>query len=181
MAKEAKAAEENESAAPPKKGKKLLIIIVLAVVLILGVGGGAAFFLLKGNAHPEGEEGEVAAESAKKKDKGGKEIPPVYMALDAFTVNLIPENGEQFLQLILSVEVNDIKTGDRLKSYTPKVRNNIMMLLSSKKASELLTREGKEKLAGEIRDMINEVLEPGSAGKKEAPAREVLFTSFIIQ
>ena len=181
MAKEAKAAEETESAAPPKKGKKLLIIIVLAVVLILGVGGGAAFFLLKGNAHPEGEEGEVAAESAKKKDKGGKEVLPVYMALDAFTVNLIPENGEQFLQLILSVEVNDIKTGDRLKSYTPKVRNNIMMLLSSKKASELLTREGKEKLAGEIRDMINEVLEPGSAGKKEAPAREVLFTSFIIQ
>ncbi len=94
MAKEAKAAEETESAAPPKKGKKLLIIIVLAVVLILGVGGGAAFFLLKGNAHPEGEEGEVAAESAKKKDKGGKEVPPVYMALDAFTVNLIPENGE---------------------------------------------------------------------------------------
>ena len=181
MAKEAKAAEETESPAPPKKGKKLLIIVVLAVVLILGVGGGAAYFLLKGNAHAEGEEGEVAAENTTKKDKHGKEVAPVYMALDAFTVNLVPENGEQFLQLILSVEVADIKTGDRLKSYTPKVRNNIMMLLSSKKASELLTREGKEKLASEILEMINEVLEPGSAGKKDAPAKEVLFTSFIIQ
>ena len=75
----------------------------------------------------------------------------------------------------------DPEIGDKLKAYTPKLRNNIMMLLSSKKASDLLSREGKEKLAAEIRDMVNDVLEPGSAGKKDAPAKEVLFTSFIIQ
>lgn len=183
MAKEAKTeAPSTEGAPAPKKSKKLLIIILAAVVLILAVGGGAAFMLLKHDPAEDGEEGEVATEKAKAdKKKAGKEVMPVYVALDAFTVNLVPENGEQFLQLILSVEVSDLKTGDKLKSYTPKLRNNIMMLLSGKKASELLTREGKEKLAAEILDLTNEVIEPGSKGKKDAPIREVLFTSFIIQ
>ena len=55
-----------------------------------------------------------------------------------------------------------------------------MMLLSGKKASELLTKEGKEKLAGVIRDQMNTVL--GSGNKDgEGAVREVLFTSFIIQ
>ena len=182
MAKDAKPEAEAKEAAAPKKSKKLLIIIIAALVVVLVIAGGVTFMLMKSHGAEDGEEGEVATEKAKTdKKKGGKEIAPVYVALDAFTVNLVPENGDQFLQLILSVEVDDIKTGDKLKSYTPKVRNNIMMLLSSKKASELLTREGKEKLAKEILELVNEVLEPGSKGKKDAPVKEVLFTSFIIQ
>lgn len=183
MAKEAKPeAESSEGAAPPKKSKKLLIIIIAALVVVLVIAGGVTFMLMKSHGGEDGEEGEVATEKAKAdKKKGGKEVAPVYVALDAFTVNLIPENGDQFLQLILSMEVDDLKTGDKLKSYTPKVRNNIMLLLSSKKASELLTREGKEKLASEILDLVNEVLEPGSKGKKDLLVKEVLFTSFIIQ
>ena len=100
--------------------------------------------------------------------------------MDAFTVNLVPESGEQFLQLILSVEVAEAPAGDRIKTFTPKIRNNVMMLLSGKKASELLTKEGKEKLAGEIRSQMNGILAPDSKDD-DAPVREVLFTSFIIQ
>jgi flagellar FliL protein len=182
MAKEAKAEESAEVAAPPRKSKKLMIIVAAAVVLVLLIGGGAAFFLMKGHAAKDGEDGEVATASKTDKKKGGKEVAPVYVALDAFTVNLVPESGDQFLQLVLSVEVSDLHVGERLKSYTPKLRNNVMLLLSGKKASELVTREGKETLANEIRDLINEVLEPGSKDKPdEAPVKEVLFTSFIIQ
>lgn len=185
MAKEAKPEADNVEggAPPPKKSMKLLIIVAAALVLLLAIGGGAAYFLMKGDADQEGEEGEVATEKAKNdKKKGGKEIPPVYVALEAFTVNLVPETGDQFLQLIVSFEVADLHTGDKVKSYTPKLRNNIMMLLSGKKASELIAREGKITLATEIRDLANEILEPGKKFDKEtSPVREVLFTSFIIQ
>ena len=85
----------------------------------------------------------AAKKPAKKK---AKESAPVYVALDPFTVNLIPEQTDQFLQLVLSIEVEDVVAGDRVKMYTPKIRNNVMLLLSSKKASELLTKEGKEAL-----------------------------------
>jgi|JFJP01.1.fsa_nt_gi flagellar FliL protein len=186
MAKEAKPGAEGAEAAPvapPRKSKKLLVIIAAALVLFLAVGGAAAFFLMKGQSNKDAEDGEVASEKAKvDKKKGGKEAAPVYVALDAFTVNLVPENGDLFLQLMISVEVSDLHVGDRLKAYTPKLRNNIMKLLSGKKKSELITNEGKETLANEIRDQINEILEPGGKEKPEdAPVREVLFTSFIIQ
>jgi flagellar FliL protein len=183
MAKDAKPAAEGADVAPAKKSKKLLIIISV-LVLALGLAGLGAFFLL-GHAPEHDDDGEeVAVEKAKpaKKKKGDRDAPPVYVALETFTVNLIPENGDQFLQLILSVEVDDPQVGDQLKLYTPKLRNDLTLLLSSKKASELITREGKQILAQEIRDQINGVLDPGGKGKKrDGPIKEVLFTSFIIQ
>ena len=173
-------AKEAEAAAAPKKSKKLLIIIGLVVVLLLG-GGGAAFFFFFFD-HEEGDEDEVVVEKAKpSKKNAAKEGMPTCIALDAFTVNLMRENGEQFMQLMLSIEVDDAHVGDKVKAYTPKSRNDIMLLLSGKKASDLAPKEGKEKLAGEIRELINGILAPGSKNKTDGPVREVLFTSFIIQ
>jgi flagellar FliL protein len=64
----------------------------------------------------------------------------------------------------------------------PKLRNDLTLLLSSKKASELISKEGKEELAQEIREQMNGVLDPAGRGKKrDWPIKEVLFTSFIIQ
>ena len=182
MAKEAKPAEETvEVAAPKKKSKKLLIIIAAALVLLLAIGGGVAYLLMSKSHSPDEGEGDGTEQAAKvEKKKEGKETAPVYVALDAFTVNLIPENGEQFLQLVITVEVEDLHVGDKVKNYTPKLRNNIMLLLSGKKASELITKEGKETLANEIRDLMNEVMNGGDK-KAEGPVKEVLFTSFIIQ
>jgi flagellar FliL protein len=178
MAKEVR--HEVEAAAPKKSGKKLLIVIIVLLVVVLLVGGTGALLLLKRHNVEEVEEEEVPVETVRSKKKSVKPLPPVYVAMDAFTVNLVPESGEQFVQLIISVEVVDAESGEMIKTYTPKIRNNVMMLLSSKKASELLTKEGKEKLAEEIRDQMNRVLDP-RAREDDAPVREVLFTSFIIQ
>lgn len=180
MAKDAKLEVEN-TAVKPKKSKKLLIVIAAALVLVLALGGGG--FMVWKKMHPADEEEDVEATAAKpkvEKKKGAKEVGPIYIALDQFTVNLAPDNGDQFLQVMISVEVEDATIGDRLKNYTPKLRNNVMLLLSGKKASELVTKAGKEALANEIRDLINEILDAG-AKPGYGPVKEVLFTSFIIQ
>ena len=183
MAKEAKPAEEGTAPAPKKSKKPLIIVAALLVVLLLG-GGGAAYLLMKKNADDDADEGEVATQKAKDpKKKDAKEAPPVYVGMEAFTVNLAPETPDttgQYLQLILSVEVTDVQTGDKIKMYTPKIRNNGMLLLSGKKASELIPREGKEALGADIRTLINKILEPG-AKSGEGPVKDILFTSFIIQ
>ena len=180
MAKEAKPEAEAKEAAAPKKSKKLLIIIVIALLLLLLIGGAAAFFLMTGGDPEEGgAEGEVATEKAPAKKKESKEAAvPVFVAMDTFTVNLDQETGGQYLQVVMSLEVEDAHMGDKIKTYTPKLRNNVIRLLSGKKASELNTPAGKEALAIEIRSLMNEVLEPGA---KEGPVKEVLFTNFIIQ
>lgn len=178
MAKDAKPDAEVKEAAP-KKSKKLLVIIIVALLVLLLIGGAAAFFLMSGGEHAEGDEGEVATETAKPdKKKDAKESIPVFVAMEAFTVNLDQDTGGQYLQVVISVEVEDAHMGDKIKTYTPKLRNNVIRLLSGKKASELISKEGKETLAGEIRTLMNEVLEPDA---QEGPVKEVLFTSFIIQ
>ena len=102
-------------------------------------------------------------------------------------MNLIPETGDQYLQVILALELEDIAAENELKGQMPKIRNNIMLLLSSKKASELLPKEGKESLAEALKEEINDIIEPPKKNKKgektssEGPVKSVLFTSFIIQ
>lgn len=186
MAKDAKAAASTEPAVAPAKSKKLLIII-LGAVLLLVLAGGAALFLMKGDE--EGEDEDVVESSqSKKKEKKGKSAPPVFVNLEPFTVNLIPEAGDQYLQVTLSLEFEEPTAEQLVKVHMPKIRNNVTMLLSGKKPSELVSKEGKEKLASELKVTINEVLEPPRVNKKgekihseDGPAKEVLFTSFIIQ
>jgi len=188
MAKDAKPAADGEQPAP-KKSKKLLIII-LAAVLVVVLGAGAAFMVLKKGSDEESADDEDTTETAKakKKDKKKEAHAPLFINIDPFTVNLVPENGDQYLQIALSVEIEDPTLEPTIKTSMPKLRNNITLLLSSKKASELMSKEGKEALADELKETVNEVLEPPKRNKKgekissdEGPVKEVLFTSFIIQ
>jgi len=195
MAKDPKPAEGGaEAAAPAPSGKKKMLIIIGALVLLLVIGIGiAATVLLLKPAPEEVDEEEEVTETAKPAKKGAKkdELPPVYVPLEPFTVNLVPETGDQYLQVVLSLECSDPIAESQIKARMPRIRNSITLLLSGKKASELASREGKEKLAQEIKDSVNSVFpqdEPApKKGKKheaEAPGemvKDVLFTSFIIQ
>lgn len=187
MSKDAKPAEDAEQA--PKKSKKLIIIIAAVLVLLIIVAG-AAMVLMKKSSHDEDEEVAEEKEPPKKKEKkkDAHAAQPVFLPMEAFIVNLIPENSnEQYLQITLSLELDDPTADAALKPLLPKIRNNIMLHLSSKKSSELITKEGKEHLAEDLRDEINSVIEPPRKNKKgelippEGPVKAVLFTSFIIQ
>jgi len=99
----------------------------------------------------------------------------------------VPESGDQYLQVALSLEIEDAHEEATLKGQMPKIRNNVTLLLSSKRASELLSKEGKQQLAETLKDEINMVIEPPKKTKKgeiippDGPVKSVLFTSFIIQ
>lgn len=186
MAKDAKPVEEGAEA-PKKKSNKLLIIILAAVLVLVLGGGGAAYMLLKKGDHADDDETADETEKPAAKKKDGHELPPVFVSLEPFTVNLVSETGDQYLQVALSVEIDDPLVEAEVKSHMAKIRNNITLLLSAKKASELLPKEGKERLAENLKDEINSALEPPKKNKKgdtasaEGPVKSVLFTSFIIQ
>lgn len=186
MAKDAKDAKpaEEVAEAPKKKSKKLLIIILAAVLVVVLAGGGTAFLLMKKGDPAEDDEN--AEETGKPAKKNGHEAPPIFVNLEPFTVNLVPETGDQYLQVVLSLEVEDPLAETAIKGQMPKIRNNLTLLLSAKKASELLPKEGKERLAESLKDEINSVVESPKKDKKgeaagEGPVKSVLFTSFIIQ
>ncbi|MEY4765340.1 MAG: hypothetical protein RI907_2013 [Pseudomonadota bacterium] len=157
----APAAAPAEGEAPKKGNKKLIIIIAAVAVLLLG-GGGAAFFMMKKKA-AEAEEAAAAedggddhakpAKVAKKPDhkKDEHAAPPAFVPLDPFVVNLSDKESERYAQVGVTLQVDDAKMADEMKVYMPAIRNAILLILSHKSSADLLTTEGKVKLADEIR------------------------------
>ncbi|MDE1942430.1 MAG: flagellar basal body-associated protein FliL [Betaproteobacteria bacterium] len=143
MAKEDKKAPE----AAPKPKKKMLLLVV-AALLVLGLGGGGAWYFLKGNKHGAAEQKPAANLSAQ----------PIFVPLDTFTVNLQHEQGDQVLQVGLSLKLYNQDLNDKIKNAMPEIRSNLLLLLSSKHASELITVAGKKKLAREIIVSVNSIL-----------------------
>jgi flagellar FliL protein len=169
-------ADPKADAAAPAGGKSKLIIIILAAVLVLGLGGGAAWYFLHGSGDAAAEEAPKKEKSSKKKKK--EEHPPEYLAVEPFTVNLQPENGDQYLQVAFTLQVDGPEQAEIIKTNMAKVRSRVLLLLSGKKASEINTVEGKQQLAGEI---LAAVKEPFEEHGDDQEVSDVLFTSFIIQ
>ena len=168
-------ADAKAEAAPVGGGSKKKLIIIMASVLVLALaGGGGAWFMLKGDSEEHAED----AKPAKKAKKAKKAGPPVYVPVDAFTVNLQPENGEQYLQLAITLQASSLEESEIIKNNMPKLRSRILLLLSSKHASEINTPEGKQQLSKDILEAVNQPFESGEDNQEVA---EVLFTAFIIQ
>jgi flagellar FliL protein len=182
--------------AKPAKSKKMLIII-LAAVLVLALGGGGAFFYIS-KQRAAAEEGEDAA-PAKAASHADAKAAPAYLPLDNMVVNLADPGGERVAQVGITLEVADAKAADKVKAFLPTIRSGILMLISQRTAEELLTQEGKQKLA---KDILRETSLPFGGGdadehgdspatakkKKNAksstsdmPVVGVLFSSFIVQ
>ena len=187
MSKKAAAAAAPAEGEKPKGKSKLIIIIVAAVILLAAAGGGAYFFLFK-KGHGDEAEAEGGKPAAEKKHKAEPGKLPTFIALEPFTSNLMPENGNQIIQLTIGLKVEDAHEGDKIKGKTVEIRDRILYVLATKKPSELAGREGREQLAEEIKDAVNSIVgTPGGTDKKgkktspEGPVDEALFTSFIIQ
>ncbi|HEV7816084.1 MAG TPA: flagellar basal body-associated protein FliL [Janthinobacterium sp.] len=163
-------ADPKAEAVPAASGsKRKLLIIIIATVTVLAGGGAGAFFFM----HDKSD----AATDAKHK-KAAPAGPPVFVPIDPFTVNLQPENGEQYLQIAFTLQVASLEQVEQVKDNMPKVRSRLLLLLSSKKASEINTPEGKKQLAN---DIMAQVKEPFQAKGEPQEVTDVLFTSFIIQ
>ncbi len=156
----------SDQAAPeaaPKKSK--LILIIVAACVLLGAGGGAAWFFMSQKSAP------AAAKPA-------EILPPVFVVLEPFTVNLRSEDTEQYLQVAMTLQVKEQEAADQIKLYMPEVRNRLLLLLSSKSGQEILTPEGKKKLADEIMASLKTPFAPHT---KPQGVNNVFFTSFVVQ
>lgn len=199
------AATEVTDAPAPKSKKKLFIILGVVVLLLASAGvGGVLYMQQKARAQALAEEeaedsGERAVEKAAKPAVKDAKNLPVFLPIEAFTVNLADRDGSRYAQVTITLELDDAKTGDLIKGYMPAVRNNVLLLLSGKTSTQLLDPQGKVTLAKEIhREVLRplgvemedpedeEVRERDRKRKKPRPApvypvRAVHFSNFIVQ
>lgn len=187
----AAAATANDAPAAPKKSKKLLFILIGVLVLGLLAGAGALYIMKKNAAAAEGlDEEDAPAAHAKPLDA---KSAPTFLPLDNMVVNLADAGGNRFIQVGLTLQLEDSKTSDAVKAFMPSIRSRVLLLISQRTADEMLTMEGKEKLANDIMGAIAEIMgyaapkaageEGGKKAKKAAasPVQAVHFSSLIVQ
>lgn len=159
---------------PPALKKRRARLIAVALALLLGICGAGVWYLM----------GPRADAGAAQHRPAGK---PVFAVLDPFTVNLRDERGERFAQVGVTLEISGSEVDALIKDRLPAVRNNVLLLLASKRVEELLTPEGKQALAGEVRQKVADALAGGdpatadAADAREPLVRSVLFSQFIVQ
>jgi flagellar FliL protein len=168
------AAKGAEPAEAPKQSKKLLIIVIIVGVLLLVIAGGASAYFLLASKNHSGSDGDRAAPAAEASKV------PVFVNIEPYVVNLQQADGggDQFLQVALTLQVNDEGTAEAIKTFMPLVRSRLLFALSSKKASDLQTTEGKKKLTEEIIAQLNLPFTPNG---KPQQVSDVFYTSFVIQ
>ena len=157
---------QTTTATDSSKMRPILFILIGLLSISSGIGG--TWYVMKD------QNGEAETTILEKKK------PITFIKLETFTVNLQSEDHEQhrYLQVELAVKVSETKVIDLIKEKMPEIRNQILLLLSSKNATEISNSEGKQQLSQDIAEVIRLKIEYEML---QDDIKDVLFTSFIIQ
>ena len=162
------APEETGAAAlaASQKSKKTLFIGVAVGFLVLASINGLLVWKMLSHDSAEARVADREAPAVKDRNQ-------FMHSLEPFIVNLFDERGVRYLKVRLDVEVWD-STKEEMEKKNPKIRDSLIVLLSSKKYEEIGSLEGKARLREEILFRLNRILGEGKA-------REVYFTDFVVQ
>ena len=164
----AEEAEVAEALPEQPRSRRLLFMLAVIVLLVGAAGASAWYFGLFGGAAGPGQ----AAE---------KEAPKqalYYTLADNLVVNFRNPGGVRYLEVGIDLMTRDPEALPALKTNSPVLRNNLILLLSDQSESDLSTREGKEavraKALAEVRSAMQKLY--GSPA-----VDELYFTTFVMQ
>lgn len=157
-------------AEPKRSSNKLFWLMIGLTVLSIGAAGAAAYLMWKTNNNVVVEEEEA----------GPVKRLPIFVDIAPFTVNITSSRGVSHLLYVgMTFKVSTTETRDVLEEHMPQVRSRLLISLSSQKADELTSIDGKTQLAATL---IATLQEPPLADyQPELALEEVLFTEFIVQ
>lgn len=111
--------------------------------------------------------------------KGTAPVELHYLTVEPFTVNILSESHRsRLLYSGISISTDDEASLNILQSHLPQLKNRLISILSSSHSEELVTPEGKEKLAKRILDSLRD---DGIINQYGLKINEVLFTDFVVQ
>lgn len=149
--------EPVEEAPPRKKGKMKLILFIVLPILLLG-GGFFGYLILSEDSAPAKAEHQEKA----------------LMPLEPFLVNLADKDARRYLKVKIDLEVDNEKAAKELEKSLPRIRDQLIFLLSSKSYPDIATPEGKLQLKKDIVARLHAL----PTGKKISAA---YFTEFVAQ
>ncbi|MFP3983037.1 MAG: flagellar basal body-associated protein FliL [Desulfurivibrionaceae bacterium] len=159
---------QTENTEESKKKSRLIPLIVTGLILILIAGGGFFAYTQLLSSPPEKEKKQQSTE-----DDGLEPVGKMF-ALEPFVVNLADPQGDRYLKIKINMELKDPKAVERAKQLSPKLRDIVIMMISSLAFEEVMTSEGKLRIREELRTRFNRVLKPYKV-------EHIYFSEFVIQ
>ena len=176
---------DTETEAKPSNLKKIILFATAGIVVVgLAVGATLYFSGVIGGDAPaaemseEGMEEDAAKEEVADSSEEATTATVYHKFKPAFVVNFEDKGKLRFLQIDLSVATKIPAVIDALTTHEPVIRNNLVLLYSSKTADELNSIEGKEELRKQTRNTIQKIMKE-NIGKPGVD--EVFFTGFVVQ
>ncbi|OBQ54846.1 flagellar basal body-associated FliL family protein [Halodesulfovibrio spirochaetisodalis] len=157
----------EEGSESKKKSGKMKWIIMLLVLLLLGGGGYYAYTTYFQNSTEAAAPQDVQLEEVDTSDS-------MVVTLPSFLVNLSDPLGRRYIKLTLDVEVANADSAQTLEAQGAKVRDAVILLLSSKSYADLASLESKLLLKNELVTRLNQII--GSS-----KVVRVYFTELVIQ
>ncbi|MCB2182890.1 MAG: flagellar basal body-associated FliL family protein [Desulfobulbaceae bacterium] len=157
-----------EGADAPKKKSKMTLFIILGIAILL-LGGGGFFAYTKFLAPQPIPEEEIAI-----KDPDLPEPVGEILTLEPFVVNLADPKGKRYLKIKISLELESLEAVDRVQKVTPKMRDIVIMMLTSLSFEEVMTPEGKLRIRDELLERFSRTARPDKI-------KNIYFSEFVVQ
>jgi flagellar FliL protein len=151
--------------------KIVLAVIAVLFIVMIGLTGGLFMIWTKLNATEAQAQNAVATEG---QGQQLQQAPGTIFPLQTFIVNLADAGGKRYLRVTMELELTRGTSADDLKNRLPQMRDNILMVLPSKRFEEIRTLEGKTSLRNEIIVSLN-----GLFGQESIS--NIYFTEFVVQ
>lgn len=153
------------------KNEKKNSSIWLPMIMFAALTTGGNYYFLSKYAAPE-----VSNAADEATAQAGD---PHFLVVEPFTVNVISEgHRSRLLYSGISLSTPDAASLEVLQKHMPQVKNRLISVISSSHADELMTTEGKDKLAQRILDGLKD---PTLIPQRGLVINEVLFTDFVVQ
>lgn len=177
-----KPAEGSKTAAPRKSRKKAFLLAGIGLIGLAGAAFGVFTYFHHGkgqgpkeaqaSAAPAKAAGEGHAVKGEKGKNGAGNLR--YFPLDPFILNLADTESNRYLKISITLEMNDALAVKTAEERVPRIRDAMILLMSSLTYGDVHSVEGKITLQSEIQNRLNDIIAAGSV-------KRVYFTDLVVQ
>jgi flagellar FliL protein len=154
----------------------VIILIASQFVVVGGIIG--AFVFMSGSSKQEGLDLPPTVEEQRLNPARVRDVAELIgpqFNMDPFIVNLIDDGrGARYLKIEIQFELEAETVRPELEGRIAQIRDEVLLLLTSKRVTDVESPDGKRILRDEIFTRVNKVLVTGRI-------KRVYFTDFVIQ
>ncbi|UEX79791.1 flagellar basal body-associated FliL family protein [Spiribacter halobius] len=160
-----------------QRGLSTLVLVILIAALLLAITGGTLATLYFAGLLGGG--GEEAAEMADGEPEPEPPKPPIYLPVEPALITHFEDDGRsRYLQVGIQLMAREQPAIDVARQHLPKIRNDLLMLMSGQEADELQGPDGRQRLREAALAEVNEVLAEAGADER---LEDLYFTEFVMQ